>query len=303
MGLAENARGAQAEGSRRAEDELGAEIGVGTGFGAGIVIDIPVTLPPAAPQPEPHSPRIELVRRVGVQRPELHGDHQRRRNRHPEGSRCDGGRDHEPSGRHGAPREPALLGERQSRWHGKRDVDERRPEPGEPQARHVGEVVGAEQRGDADLPLLDVVDQRIVEVARIHDVGLPPGDLLDADAYVGAMEVQIGIALVHLDGRRAVLEGVVEVVQSGVPALEGTARARAELQVRMERARQRPVQPEIEEGLRALARASPRVSDRPPVEVAADGEATVAPGHLERGGGTGKEARTQGDERDSVEPT
>ena len=127
-------------------------------------------------------------------------------------------------------------------------------------------------------------------------------EVVDADAYVGATEVQIGIALVHLDGGRAVLEGVVEVVQSGVPALEGTARARAELQVRMERARQRPVQPEIEERLGALARASPRVGNRPPVEVAADGEPTVAPGHLERGGGTGKEARAQGDERDSVEP-
>ena len=147
-----------------------------------------------------------------------------------------------------------------------------------------------------------------MEVARIHDVGwrdaveLPPGDLLDADAYVGATEVQIGIALVHLDGGRAVLEGVVEVVQSGVPALEGTARARAELQMRVERARRCPVQPEIEERLGALARASPRVGNRPPVEVAADGEPTVAPGHLERGGGTGKEARAQGDERDSVEP-
>ena len=71
------------------------------------------------------------------------------------------------------------------------------------EARDVGQVVGPEQRRDADLPLLEVGDERIVVVARVHDVGrrdaveLPPGDRLHAEPHVGLLEADVDVGLVR----------------------------------------------------------------------------------------------------------
>src|SRR5206468_12925379 len=122
----------------------------------------------------------------------------------------------------------------------------------------IGEIVGPEERGDADLPLLGLLHQRIVEIVRVQHVGrgdaveLSPGELLDPRTQVGTPEAELGPRLVHLEGGGAVLELVDEVVDARVAALERAADPLAKLDVPPDRAGPGGVDVEIQESLRTL---------------------------------------------------
>ena len=201
------------------------------------MVEVPVAFRERAAEAQREPARVEPARRPMV----LGAEHDRqderggRRQARPCERRS---RDHHMCRRPDTRREPPLVEERQPRGDGDRHPDECRAQAGERESRDVGQVVGGVDRRDADLPLLEVLDKRIVIVARVHEVGwrdpveLSPGDLLHADAEVGAAEVDVGEGLDYLGRRRAVLIDVRPVVDARTgSALERSAGALAQLEV------------------------------------------------------------------------
>ena len=139
-----------------------------------------------------------------------------------------------------------------------------------------------------------------MEVARVHDVGrrdaveLAPGELLDADAEVGAAESTSTYASLSSTEGEWFWKVVDEAVaRPGWPALERAPDAAAELEAPAEPARRPGVECRASRSAPGRWRGSPPAShDREAVEIAVDRESSPAPGHVDR-----RRARRQREER------
>jgi hypothetical protein len=119
--------------------------------------------------------------------------------------------------------------------------------------------------------------------------------------HVGPAQVHVGVRLAELDGRRAVLERVDEVVLAGMPALERAARAGPQVEVAAEPAPDLAVEVEVEERAGTLPRPVFRLRNGEAIQVPAGGEPSARPGHVDRPGGERKDHEEHRRRDDRVE--
>src|SRR5262249_42573296 len=137
-----------------------------------------------------------------------------------------------------ARRKPPLLQEREPRRHREWHVDQGGTHLAQPQARGIRSIVRGLEGRNPDLRFLDVGDDWIVKAARVEDVSrgdaveLAPGEVLDADARISPVETYAGVRVTELQRGRMVLEGVHEVEDALMPALERASDRAAEPEVR-----------------------------------------------------------------------
>ena len=148
--------------------------------------------------------------------------------------------------------------------------------PDSAKTRQVGRVVVQLDGGHADLRLLEVAHDGIVEFPRIQHVGrggaveLAPGEALDADARAHLLELDVDEALVHFEARRVVLEHVDEVEGARMSALIGAPDAALQGHLGGEVAHEARVQAEPPERPRALAGGVLGADDREALDEAVD---------------------------------